>query len=223
MNKEELKEVLEKHKMWVKGDKGGVRANLSGADLSRADLSEANLSESNLSEANLSESNLYGANLYGANLSGAYLYGAKLYGANLSRTNLSGANLSGAYLSGAYLSRANLSGANLSGANLSGARLPHFQICPEEGSFIGWKKLSGGVIAKLLIPSAAKRTSTLVGRKCRAEWVEVISGCGWDKHSGKTEYVAGKTVYPDKYDGDIRVECTHGIHFFMTRKEAEEY
>ena len=198
MTKEELKEVLEKHKMWLNGVDSGVKANLSGATLS-------------------------GADLYGADLSGANLSGANLSRAILSRTNLSGANLSRTNLSGAYLSRAILSRANLSGAIFSGATLPHFQICPEEGSFIGWKKLAGGVIAKLLIPSAAKRTSTLVGRKCRAEWVEVISGCGWDKHSGKTEYVVGKVVYPDKYDGDIRVECTHGIHFFMTRKEAEEY
>ena len=138
---------------------------------------------------------------------------ANLYGANLSKANLSGANLYGA----------NLTEVNLTEANLTGAKLPHFQICPEEGSFIGWKKLTGGVITKLLVPAEAKRTSTLVGRKCRAEWVEVLSGCGWDKHKGKTEYVAGKSVYPDKYDDDIRVECTHGIHFFMTRKEAGEY
>jgi hypothetical protein len=27
----------------------------------------------------------------------------------------------------------------------------------------------------------------------------------------------------DNYDPGIRVECTAGIHFFMTRREAEEY
>ena len=25
------------------------------------------------------------------------------------------------------------------------------------------------------------------------------------------------------FDPDIRVECTSGIHFFITRREAEEY
>lgn len=163
---------------------------------------------------------LYGANLYGADLSEADLSEADLYGANLSRANISRANISGA-----DLSRANLYGANLSWANLSGANLPHFQIYPEEGSFVGWKKLQGGLIAKLRIPEGAKRTSTLVGRKCRAEYVEVLelSEPSYDMHSGSTLYKKGEIVRPDKYDGDIRVECTHGIHFFMTRKEAEEY
>jgi len=30
-------------------------------------------------------------------------------------------------------------------------------------------------------------------------------------------------VKPDSFDPDPRVECSHGIHFFMTRKEAEAY
>ena len=141
--------------------------------------------------------NLYGANLEGANLKGANLYGANLYGANLE-------------------------GANLEGANLEGANLPHFQICPEEGDFIAWKKVKGGVL-KLLVPKEAKRTSSLVGRKCRAEFVVVLEGSGVSNHDGKTQYAPGMTVYPDKYDDDIRVECTSGIHFFMTKREAEEY
>ena len=36
-------------------------------------------------------------------------------------------------------------------------------------------------------------------------------------------YRVGKTVESDSYDDDIRVECSHGIHFFLTRKEAEEW
>ncbi len=171
---------------------GGARADLSGANLSRADLSGANLS---------------GANLYGANLSRA----------DLSRADLSRADLYMANFYGANLSRANLSGANLYEANLSA-----FQIPPEEGSFVGWKKVQGGII-KLLIPSDARRTSSLVGRKCRAEFVQVLEGEGVSTHDGKTVYKPGSVVYPDKYDDDIRVECTSGIHFFITRKEAEDY
>jgi hypothetical protein len=127
-----------------------------------------------------------------------------------------------ANLHGANLHGANLHGANLHSAILSDASLPHFQICPQEGDFIAWKKTRGGVI-KLLIPAAAKRTSSLVGRKCRAEWVVVLEGSGGSTHCGETTYSVGATVRPDKYDDDIRVECTNGIHFFMTREEAEEY
>jgi hypothetical protein len=183
----DLKKILDKHKLWLEGVEGGVRANLSGA-------------------------NLYDANLSGANLSGA----------NLSGANLRFANLSGANLSGANLRFADLSGVDLSRADLSGADLPHFQLCPEEGSFIGWKKLKKDVIAKLLIPASAKRTNSLVGRKCRAEFVTVLEGEGVSIIND-TRYTPLATVYSDKYDGDIRVECTHGIHFFITRREAEEY
>jgi hypothetical protein len=36
-------------------------------------------------------------------------------------------------------------------------------------------------------------------------------------------YQVGATVYPDSWDEDRWNECSHGIHFFITRKEAEEY
>ena len=86
---------------------------------------------------------------------------------------------------------------------------------------MGWKKLQGKSVAKILIPAEAKRTSSLVSRKCRAEFVEVLEGGGFDRRTGLLEYKEGEIVRPDSYDDDIRIECTHGIHFFMTRREAE--
>ena len=88
---EVLKGILDKHKLWLRSEQGGSRANLSRADLSRANLSGADLSRANLSGADLSGANLSGANLYGADLSGADLSGADLSGADLSRAYLSGA------------------------------------------------------------------------------------------------------------------------------------
>ena len=49
-----IKEILEKHMKWLKDEKDGERANLSGANLSGANLSGANLTGANLSGANLS-------------------------------------------------------------------------------------------------------------------------------------------------------------------------
>ncbi len=197
--------------------------DLGGADLYGANLGGANLYGANLYGANLRGANLYGANLYGANLYGADLYGANLGGADLYGANLRGANLGGADLYGADLGGANLGGANLGGANLGEVKNLFFQI-PQEGELIAWKKVCGGVV-KLRVPPEAKRTTTPVGRKCRAEWVEVLEAPedGRGKHDSSVIYRAGEIVRPDKYDPDIRVECTHGIHFFLTREEAEAY
>ena len=117
----------------------------------------------------------------------------------------------------AYLGDADLRGADLRGADLSG-----YQICPETGSFDAWKALVGGVIVKIRIPAKAKRTSSLIGRKCRAEFVKVLKGNGEGRYDG-TAYTEGQITRADSFDPDPRVECSHGIHFFITKKEAEEY
>jgi uncharacterized protein YjbI with pentapeptide repeats len=123
----ELQTILQEHAEWLR-NKGGKRANLSGAYLSGAYLTRANLSRANLTGADLTGADLTWANLTWAyltraNLSRANLTGADLTGADLTWANLTWANLTGADLSGAYLTRANLTGADLTRANLSGAYL----------------------------------------------------------------------------------------------------
>ena len=58
MKKEELNKILNLHKTWVNGEKGGKYADLSNADLSNADLRYANLRGANLRGANLRGANL---------------------------------------------------------------------------------------------------------------------------------------------------------------------
>jgi uncharacterized protein YjbI with pentapeptide repeats len=206
--------------------------DLRGANLSRADLNGANLYEANLSRADLSWANLIGANLSGADLSGANLSGANLNGADLSCEDLSWANLNGANLYGANLSRADLNGANLRGANLIGAlNIPvliaaQLSIVPEEGQIIGWKKCRDGVIVKLMVGKNAKR-SNATGRKCRAEYVKVLEVIGAEvgisQYSANTLYKVGEIVRCNKWEEDRWQECAGGIHFFLTRAEAEAY
>ena len=188
-----------------------------------ADLRDADLRDADLRGANLRGADLRGANLRGADLRGANLRGADLRSADLRYANLYGADLRGANLSSADLSSANLRDADLRDADLTSSKLPKFQITPKGYTIYGFKKVSGGKVITLLIPAEANRTASLVGRKCRAEYVIVVGGEGVSKHDGKTEYKVGQTVYPDKYDPDIRVECTSGIHFFLTPEEAQEY
>ena len=160
----------------------------------------------------------------------ANLQDADLRGADLQDANLRGANLWGANLQDANLQGANLQGADLRGADLRGAKLPYFAILPESGQFIGWKKVKGAVL-KLLIPEDAARTNSLVGRKCRASKVFVLEAFPknearqvfFSKYNPSFVYEVNRTIIPNNYNPDIRVECAEGIHFFITRQEAEEY
>jgi len=186
------------------------RAILSGADLSGANLSRADLSGANLSRADLS----------GANLSRADLSGDNLSRANLSRAILSGANLSRADLSGADLSRADLSRAK--NGELAQAQT---SIVPE-GNIVGWKKCQNSVIVKLLVPQKARR-SNATSRKCRAEYVTVLRVFGAEEgkstYDGRTTYRKGETVRCNEWQENRFIECGGGIHFYLTRIEAENH
>ena len=156
--------------------------------------------------------------------------------------DLSGADLSGEYLSGANLSMANLSGADLSGADLSGAYLSdisynentafYAMVCPEKGSFIGYKKASGKII-ELMITENAKRSSATT-RKCRCSEAVVLSitnvdGTNFDGEKVPSDYdeefiyEVGKTISVDNFNDNRWEECSAGIHFFITRDEAVRY
>jgi uncharacterized protein DUF5758/pentapeptide repeat protein len=124
-------------------------------------------------------------------------------------------------------------GANLSGANFSGANLCDVKNMPVlaaartiiagEGELIGYKKLSNNVICKLRIPVDAKR-SNATDRKCRAEFAIVLEGEGSSRHDCTFIYKVGETVRPrESFCEDRWKECASGIHFFLTREEAEDY
>ena len=53
-----IKDILDKHAAWLRGEPEGVKADLSGADLSGTNLSGAHLTGANLSGADLSGANL---------------------------------------------------------------------------------------------------------------------------------------------------------------------
>ena len=150
-------------------------------------------------------------------------YPDNLSGANLRDANLYGANLSGADLRSADLRNADLRDTDLCGANTGGALGLEQTYVAGEGDLIVYKKLHGGVICQLLIPKEAKR-SNATGRKCRAEYAVVLEGEGVSKHDNSFKYRVGETVRPRELFSENRWEdCSSGIHFFITREEAERY
>lgn len=220
----ELKEVLRKHIAWLCGENGGERANLRSADLCDANLCGADLRGANLRSANLCGANLRSANLRDADLRDADLRDANLYGANLC-----GANLCDANLYGANLHSADLRGAKNIDSIIWSLYTSFYPLqCPENGSYIGYKKAQG-LIVELEIPADAMRSSA-TSRKCRASKAKVLSITDKDGNpAGKQVvsdydsnfvYVVGETVEVADFDTNRWNECAPGIHHYITRAEA---
>ena len=250
MTKNELNEILENHELWL-NNKGGKRADLSGvnlrnADLRYADLRYANLYNANLYNADLRYANLYSADLRYANLMDADLYNANLKCADLRYANLNSANLKyadlyNANLMDADLYNANLTGSNLTDSNLNNANLTNIKtnmytsgynlVCPEEGSFIGYKK-AGGYIIKLLILEDSKRNSATT-LKCRCDKAKVLDIEEIDtgrkvknipsNYDINFIYRVGEIVKVEDFDENRWNECSTGIHFFMNKQNAIQY
>jgi len=178
-----------------------------------------------------SSADLCGADLRGADLRSADLRDADLRGADLRSADLRDADLRSADLRGADLRSADLRDADLRGANLCGAKGAEFEIAQTrilpEGDIVGWKKCKSDVIVKLSIPAAAKRSSAF-GRKCRAEYAIVLDVIGAKQGVSSFDssivYKKGETVKPkEAFSDNWQKECASGIHFFITRLEAEKY
>lgn len=260
ISREELNEIVRKHELWLQGI-GGECADLSNTNLRYDDLRFANLENADLSDADLKNANLRYANLKLANLNGANLRYANLKHANLRRADLSDADLNDTNLKYADLSDANLRYADLSdadsrGANLSDADLRHTDLsdanlsdanlkdvktniytvgyhlaCPEEGSFVGYKKADDCIVKLLILEDAKRSSATTI--KCRCNKAKVLEitdietgksvDSAYSDYDNDFIYKVGEVVYVDNFDNDRWNECSTGIHFFMNRENAINY
>ena len=129
--------------------------------------------------------------------------------------------------------RADLYGADLQGVNLCNAHLDDAKgnlIDYRRGKIVtedikGYKKCEHGIIVTLLIPRGAIVFS-INGNKCRTNKAKVIAIDGADvaysTYNGMSYHVGDEfTIYD--FNCEYNIECGAGIHFFMTREEAENY
>lgn len=235
-----LRAILFAHEQFVNGNPEGACLDLRGANLSRSNLSGRNLQGANFARANFEGADLRKTDFTGANLCGANLHTVKLKGANFT-----GAILTRSFAAFVDFSGCNLNGTDFYGADLIGVKwgdanwgdswetkvsLAKFKIAPE-GDIIGWKKLRGGQVAKLLIPKEAQRSNGF-NRRCRAEYAKVLSivdshgrpiAEGTSKRDAELKYIVGEIVRPDGWDEEWKNECSYGINFFTTYEEADAY
>ena len=185
-----------------------------------------NLRESDLREADLRGANLRCANLTGANLRKADLRGAILIGSDLRYANLSRADLRHVDLRGV-----DLRNADLTNVKTNYLTMGYNMACPEEGSFIAYKK-ARNCLVKLLILEDSKRSSATTA-KCRCDKAKVLDIEDIDtgekinkmrsEFDGDFIYTVGEIVKVDDFDEDRWNECSTGIHFFMNKENAINY
>lgn len=166
--------------------------------------------------------------------------------------NLSGSKFINCSFKNSNFCNCNLSDMNLEASNIKNCNfyknildniiMPDYPMaCPENGSFIGYKKIYNIVnnqyqcfILKLEIPEDARRSSA-ASNKCRCNKAKVLEIQDLDgsivKNIIKVKsiydchfiYELGKIVEEPNFDECRWKECTSGIHFFVNRKDAVNY
>src|SRR5438309_275451 len=118
-------------------------------------------------------------------------------------------------------------GANLTGANLHDADLTSTNLV---GADLGEAKASktneDGAHVNRPNPAGAKRSNATTC-KCRAAAARVLEVIGADEGvstwNGSFRYRADEVVSVPDFNEDRWAECSAGIHFFLTREEAEAW
>lgn len=190
--------------------------------------------------ASLKKAGFLMADVFDSDFKGSDLEEAKFSGADMDNTGFADTNLKNASLM--FASRtywSDFTNADMTGVLteevdfdpelIKGVKgLEQSICCPEEGSFVAWKKCREGKILKLLIPERAERKGN-TRRSLRASEAVILEIFDKDGYPDKEayslydeefKYVKGEKVYAGEADyehlGDVA-----GIYFVLSRKEAE--
>jgi uncharacterized protein YjbI with pentapeptide repeats len=208
----------------------GERACFSFACMWDCEIKSAKLKKANFLEAQICNCDFTGSDLEEACFACADFDDATFVNTRLINADLDFAkrthwtNFANSDLTGLSTTCVDFDPDNLKG--VKGLHMPLF--CPEEGSFIAWKKCRAGKIVKLLIPEDAERKGNSLN-SCRASKAIVLEIYDRDGNTVKEavsrcdkefKYTKGATVVPKlldpKRNGDVS-----GIYFVLSRAEAE--
>ena len=189
----ELKAIIYKHAKWARGEDGGERAKLCGADLCGANLRDADLRGADLRDADLRDADLCSANLCGADLSGAKNTDKTLWNAHTAFYPLQCPE------TGSFI-----------GYKKAADKIVMLEICADA-------KRSSATSRKCRC-SKAKVLSITHLDGSDSGLTEVRSN-----YSKEFVYRVGEIAEAPDFDENRWNECTAGIHFFITRGEAVEY
>lgn len=201
--------------------------DLSGTDLSNMDFTLSSFQNTVLNHVNFENSSVENALFDGCSMKGANFKNAKMVTASFRYCDMRECNIEGADLFGAVLEFANLEGI------VSSEETKWFRLrCPEKGAFLGYKKCVNDRMVQLLIPADAKRTSATLP-SCRCNKAKVLTIKSFDFQENFDEawslvdenfiYKKGEWVEVKNFNENRWQDSTTGIHFWMSRAEAEAY
>ena len=227
------------------------RTSIEESNFSRTNLNNSNFSKSSIINSNFNFINFINTNfkrntMYAVTFKRASGLNSSFANSILEKCNFTSAILENASFFKAALTRVKFLKAKLEYVDFRGARMEkpdfteatknHFttglhSICPEEGSFIGFKK-ANGCLVKLKILSDARRSSA-VGYKCRCDKARVLKVTNLKTGEEVEEvfsdydhlfcYKTGEIVEEPNYNEDKWNECTEGIHFFVDKDLAKQW
>lgn len=201
--------------------------DLSGADLSNADFTLSSFQNTVLDGVDFHNSSVENALFDGCSIQGASFRYATMVTASFRYCDMRKCNIEDANLFGAVLEHAKLDDI------IYNEGTKWFRLhCPEEGAFLGYKKCVNDRMVQLLIPADAKRTSATLP-SCRCNKAKVLTIKSFDYRENYEEawslvdenfvYRKGEWVEVKDFNEDRWMDSTTGIHFWMTRKEAQDY
>lgn len=164
----------------------------------------------------------------------AYLANCDLSGLKFCGHNLQYLDFYDSNLEKADFTDCDIRNISLNFANTDNIIMPDIPLqCPESGEFVAYKKVWGGnkwLIAELLIPADAKRTSGLT-KTCRSDkaivmCIEDMDGnivsrnTAYSWYDPAFVYRVGHEAIADDFDSNRWSDYTHGIHFYINRKDV---
>lgn len=239
-----------------------IKTKLMGADFSCADLHGSKFRESSIQCANFESSNMDNTSLKKVNgnsanfsftlfksvlISHSVLKNAIFTGSNMPYASFNSVLFTNSIFYNTELVMAKIINSDINGVIFTGANLEKSiiqnnkinnettglaMVCPEEGSFIGYKKAKNNIVVLEITRDAKRCSSTTLKCRCSKakvlriedlnDKISVIKSIPSD-YDQNFIYEVGKIVEVPDFDENRWNECSNGIHFFINKEVAKNY
>jgi len=228
-------------------------SNFRDSDFRNSNFRNSNFRDSDFRDSDFSYSNFRDSDFRGSDFSYSNFRDSDFRGSDFSYSNFRDSDFRDSDFRGSDFSYSNFRDSDFRGSDFSysnfrdsdfrGSVINEYSFgltinCPEEGSFIGYKKAQN-LIVVIEIQADSKRSSATT-YKCRASKIKVLRIENLDNTLSKlTEvesdynnylsddqkiaYRIGEIIEIKNFDENRFNECSSGIHFFINRKMAVCY